>query len=70
MELVAVARYPPIYQMRLGRVGPGYRVYYGRTGNALYLLLCGGDKGTQDADIKIARALWKVLNSPAKKSAK
>jgi putative addiction module killer protein len=50
--------------------GPGYRVYYGRTGITLYLLLCGGDKGTQDADIKDARAMWKVLNSPAKKPAK
>ena len=70
MELVAVARYPPIYQMRLGRVGPGYRVYYGRTGNALYLLLCGGDKGTQDADIKSAHAMWEVLNPQARKPAK
>jgi len=45
-------------------------VYYGRTGNTLYLLLCGGDKGTQDADIKNAHAMWKILNSPAKKPAK
>ena len=26
--------------------GPGYRVYYARAGNMLYLLLCGGDKGS------------------------
>jgi len=48
--------------------GPGYRVYYGRAGKTLYLLLCGGDKATQDADIKSAHAMWKVLNPPAKKN--
>ena len=39
-----------------------------RAGKALYLLLCGGDKATQDADIKSAHAMWKVLNPPAKKN--
>jgi putative addiction module killer protein len=34
--------------------GPGYRVYYVRTEQVVYLLLCGGTKGTQDADIKRA----------------
>lgn len=34
--------------------GPGYRVYYVRRGAALILLLCGGDKNTQGADIKRA----------------
>jgi putative addiction module killer protein len=31
--------------------GPGYRVYYLQRGNSLVLLLCGGDKRTQAADI-------------------
>jgi putative addiction module killer protein len=35
--------------------GPGYRVYFKRTDRVVYLLLCGGTKGTQDADI--ARAI-------------
>ena len=39
-------------------VGAGYRVYCGRYGKALVLLLCGGDKGGQAADIKRAKALW------------
>lgn len=39
-------------------VGAGYRVYFGRHGKALVLLLCGGDKGSQAADIKRARGLW------------
>ena len=36
----------------------------------LYLLLCGGDKGSQDGDIKNAHAMWKELNPPAKEPAK
>jgi len=34
--------------------GSGYRVYYGQVGKAIVLLLCGGDKRTQDADIERA----------------
>lgn len=34
--------------------GPGYRVYFTRVGDTVLLLLCGGDKRTQDADIKRA----------------
>lgn len=39
-------------------VGAGYRVYCGRHGKAVVLLLCGGDKGSQTADIKRAKELW------------
>ena len=31
--------------------GPGYRVYYAQVGNAIVVLLCGGDKRKQDTDI-------------------
>lgn len=34
--------------------GPGYRVYFKRTGRFVIVLFCGGTKGTQDADIKRA----------------
>ena len=34
--------------------GPGYRVYYAQSGRIVFLLLCGGTKATQDADIKRA----------------
>jgi len=34
--------------------GPGYRVYFFRRGKELVILLCGGDKRTQDADIALA----------------
>ena len=38
--------------------GPGYRVYFGRDGQTVVVLLCGGDKRRQDADIKRAVDLW------------
>lgn len=38
--------------------GPGYRVYFGKEGRALILLLCGGDKRTQAKDIERAHAYW------------
>ena len=41
--------------------GPGYRVYYIRRGDALIVLLAGGDKRTQDRDIATACALARDL---------
>ncbi|MFJ3052661.1 type II toxin-antitoxin system RelE/ParE family toxin [Pseudomonas nitroreducens] len=38
-------------------VGPGYRVYFTRRGDVLILLLCGGDKTSQQRDIKLAQQL-------------
>src|SRR5438874_1299655 len=38
--------------------GPGYRVYFGQDGAELVILLCGGDKSTQDADIRKAKTYW------------
>lgn len=38
---------------------PGYRVYYGREGDALVILLCGGDMGSQERDIERAEAYWR-----------
>ncbi|MEB3357400.1 MAG: type II toxin-antitoxin system RelE/ParE family toxin [Synechococcales bacterium] len=41
--------------------GPGYRVYFIQRGDTLIILLAGGDKSTQDQDIKIALDLAKDL---------
>ena len=35
--------------------GSGYRVYFGQKGQTLVILLCGGDKRTQDRDIRVAQ---------------
>lgn len=42
-------------------VGPGYRVYYTEQRGVLILLLVGGDKSTQQRDIRTASALAKAL---------
>jgi putative addiction module killer protein len=39
-------------------VGAGYRLYCGRHGQTLVILLCGGDKASQVADIKRAKDYW------------
>lgn len=39
--------------------GPGYRVYFGREGSLVVVLLCGGDKKTQARDILTAQKYWK-----------
>ena len=44
-----------VSEMRVD-VGPGYRVYYFQHGKTLVVLLCGGDKRSQDADISRAVA--------------
>jgi len=42
--------------------GPGYRVYFMRRGNLFILLLCGGDKTTQNTDIGVAKKLAKEIS--------
>lgn len=39
--------------------GPGYRVYYARHGHTVVLLLIGGDKHSQPADIEQAIGFWR-----------
>jgi putative addiction module killer protein len=45
-----------ISEMRID-YGPGYRVYYKDTGREIIILLCGGDKTTQQADIAKAKKI-------------
>jgi putative addiction module killer protein len=39
-------------------LGPGYRVYFGRDGETLVILLTGGTKQRQQRDIERAKELW------------
>lgn len=43
--------------------GPGYRVYCGEDGREIVILLCGGDKRTQKADIAKAKEYWREYRS-------
>ena len=44
-----------VWELRVDS-GPGYRVYFGKSGNRILLLLIGGDKGSQRRDIETAIA--------------
>lgn len=46
-----------VWELRIDE-GPGYRIYYARADRSVILLLCGGDKRTQAADIERALAYW------------
>ena len=48
-----------VFELRVDE-GRGYRVYFGREGKAIVILLCGGDKSTQRRDIDLARAYWRA----------
>lgn len=54
LGLVGDAKYfDGIGELRID-YGPGYRLYFVKRGNSVFVLLCGGDKRTQDKDIKRA----------------
>jgi putative addiction module killer protein len=54
-----------IHEMRVD-YGPGYRIYYVRRGDAVVVLLAGGDKRTQTADIELAIELAKTWQTEPK----
>lgn len=46
-----------VFELRI-HYGPGYRIYCGRHGPNLIVLLCGGNKDTQPEDIRRAKYMW------------
>ena len=46
-----------VYELKI-HFGPGYRIYFGQDGKVLIILLCGGDKKSQEKDIQNAKEYW------------
>jgi putative addiction module killer protein len=47
-----------VFELRVHH-GTGHRIYFGRDGVAVVILLCGGPKRSQDADVRRAKRYWK-----------
>lgn len=55
-----------VSEMRI-HAGPGYRVYFTRTGMVVYILLCGGIKRGQERDIAKAQEMARTLSERVEK---
>ena len=49
-----------VYELRLA-FGSGYRIYFAQTDDELVILLCAGDKSTQEKDVRTAKLYWNDL---------
>jgi len=58
-----------VYELRMD-FGPGYRVYFGKDGERLVILLGGGSKKRQQTDIEIAKTLWLNYKGAKRKQSK
>lgn len=47
-----------VFELRVDR-GPGYRIYFGRKGRTVVILLTGGEKRSQASDIRKAKEYWR-----------
>jgi putative addiction module killer protein len=57
-----------VFELRIDR-GPGYRVYFGRDGRSMVILLTAGEKRSQDSDIKRAKEYWRDYETRTKGAA-
>ena len=53
-----------VFELRI-REGKGYRIYFAREKRNVVLLLCAGDKSTQQRDIELAKSYWKEYRRQA-----
>ncbi|MEH1872599.1 type II toxin-antitoxin system RelE/ParE family toxin [Nostoc sp.] len=51
-----------VFELRID-YGSGYRIYFGQQDSTVVILLCGGDKSTQDKDIAKAKEYWEDYRS-------
>ncbi|MEH1889232.1 MAG: type II toxin-antitoxin system RelE/ParE family toxin [Nostoc sp.] len=51
-----------VFELRID-YSSGYRIYFGQEGSTIIIVLCGGDKSTQDKDIVKAKEYWKDYRS-------
>ena len=54
-----------VFELRVD-LGPGYRVYFGRDGKTVVILLSGGEKRSQESDIKRAKGYWRDYETRTK----
>lgn len=54
-----------VSEMRI-HIGPGYRIYFARQSDMVYVLLVGGNKRTQQKDIARAKAIWAKIKRGGK----
>lgn len=55
-----------LYELKF-RLGPGYRIYFGKIKDAVVIILCGGDKRSQGRDIKKAKEYWQIYKNSLKR---
>lgn len=49
-----------VFELKLA-FGPGYRIYFAEQDDIIVILLCGGDKSSQNKDIQTAKIYWRDL---------
>jgi len=57
-----------VYEFRVN-FGPGYRVYFGKDGDLLVILLAGGSKKRQNTDIAAAKVNWRCYKDRKRQEA-